>query len=289
MIDSTETTMGTLVEDAPAPGAPRHRGRFSGRGADESSWEDFRFDPSFSSVTTPKRQLVLAGVGESALGRPEWAPIQVDLFDTIDEVDRASYRVAKRVFDLIVAGLALALLSPLMLLTAIAIKLTDGGSIFYTSTRVGYRGREFACFKFRSMVENADDLKSDLQQQNHHGDSRTFKMARDPRLTAIGWYLRKFSIDELPQLLNVLRGDMSLVGPRPPVPSEVAQYSLDDMRRLEVQPGLTCIWQVSGRSDIPFPEQLRMDLEYIQRRSMWTDVVLLLRTIPAVLSARGAY
>src|SRR5690606_7149940 len=106
---------------------------------------------------------------------------------------------------------------------------------------------------------------------------------------SIGWYLRKFSIDELPQLLNVMRGDMSLVGPRPPVPSEVAQYSLDDMRRLEVQPGLTCIWQVSGRSDIPFPEQLKMDLEYIEQRSMWTDVVLLFRTIPAVLSARGAY
>lgn len=235
------------------------------------------------------QRFALASDGEALVGGAEWTAISADLSDTLEEVERSTYLLAKRVLDLVVASVALLLLSPLMLVTAAIIKLTDGGSVFYTSTRVGYRGREFDCFKFRSMVENADDLKDEFLDQSHHGDSRTFKIARDPRLTAIGWFIRKFSIDELPQLLNVLRGDMSLVGPRPPVPREVAQYSLDDMRRLEVQPGLTCIWQVSGRSNLPFPEQLKMDLKYIETRCLWTDVVLLCRTVPAVLSTRGAY
>src|SRR5262249_49914706 len=143
--------------------------------------------------------------------------------------------------------------------------------------------REFTFPKFRSMVINAEQLKAGLLARNDHGDSITFKMKRDPRITWIGRIMRKFSIDELPQLWCVVRGTMSLVGPRPPLPSEVARYSLADRRRLDVTPGLTCIWQVNGRGDIPFDRQVELDIQYIESRSFWLDVCLLLRTIPVVL------
>jgi len=203
--------------------------------------------------------------------------------------EKARYSTAKRAFDVIVTASALLVLSPLFIAIALVIRLTSRGPAIYKHTRVGLRGQEFTCFKFRSMSINADRLKDELREQNQHEDSRTFKMAHDPRVTPIGRILRKSSFDELPQLFNVLLGDMSLVGPRPPVPSEVEQYSWDDLRRLEVKPGLTCIWQVSGRSNIPFPKQLQMDIEYIERQSLLFDMQLLLRTVPAVLSAKGAY
>jgi lipopolysaccharide/colanic/teichoic acid biosynthesis glycosyltransferase len=139
------------------------------------------------------------------------------------------------------------------------------------------------------MIVDAANYQADLEGWNSHDDSRTFKIPNDPRVTWIGRLMRRSSVDELPQLFNVLLGHMSLVGPRPPVPGEVAQYTPDDMRRLEVKPGLTCLWQISGRSRLPFPEQLRLDLQYVERRSFWLDFKLLVRTIPAVLSADGAY
>jgi len=199
------------------------------------------------------------------------------------------YLAAKRVTDIIGSLIGLALISPLVAVVAILTKLSDGGPVFYPHTRVGKWGREFRCLKFRTMVVNADHIKPEIAHLNTHEDHRTFKVPDDPRVTRIGRWLRRTSIDEAPQLWNVLRGEMSLVGPRPPVPLEVERYNLDDMQRLMVKPGLTCIWQVSGRSRLPFPKQLEMDLDYIENRGFWVDLKLILRTLPAVLSADGAY
>ncbi len=197
--------------------------------------------------------------------------------------------VVKRLLDLALCGPAMLLLSPFFALVALLIKLQDGGPVFYKSTRIGKGGVPFEFLKFRTMVVNAEAVKSALLAQNIHGAGITFKIKRDPRITWVGAFLRRFSIDELPQLWNVLRGDMSLVGPRPAVPSEVVQYTDSDMERLKVIPGITCIWQVSGRSEIPFERQVEMDREYIRTQSLWMDLSLLLRTIPAVLHGKGAY
>lgn len=201
----------------------------------------------------------------------------------------AAYEVFKRAIDLIVAGAALILLSPVMACAAVLIKLTDFGPILFVQTRVGEGERRFKCYKFRSMIVEAETLRESLMANNQHDDNRTFKMSSDPRITRIGRILRKTSIDELPQLWNVILGDMSLVGPRPPMPEEVNRYSKADRRRLQVRPGITCIWQVSGRGDLPFREQLRLDVEYIEKRNLALDLKLLLLTIPAVISGRGAY
>lgn len=196
----------------------------------------------------------------------------------------------KRLVDVLVSALGLIVLSPLFLAVALSIKATDRGPVLFWQKRVGKWGREFDFPKFRSMILNAEAVKAELQASNQHGStSHTFKMKRDPRVTWIGRILRKLSIDELPQLWCVLYGDMSLVGPRPPLPSEVARYSLSDRRRLDVQPGLTCIWQVSGRGDLPFAKQLELDVAYIESDDPWKDLKLLVRTIPAVLTGRGAY
>ncbi len=194
----------------------------------------------------------------------------------------------KRCIDIAASGILLLALAPLLAMVALAVKST-GGPILFWQPRVGLWGREFPFPKFRSMVINAEQLKASLMQQNQHGSGVTFKMKRDPRITWIGRIIRKFSIDELPQLWCVLKGDMSLVGPRPPVPAEVARYSLADRRRLDVKPGLTCIWQVSGRSDIPFDKQVKLDVDYINSHSLALDLALLLRTVPAILTGRGAY
>ncbi len=195
----------------------------------------------------------------------------------------------KRMMDIVIGGGALILLSPLMLLIAAMIKISDGGSVFYLSDRVGKWGQEFKFIKFRTMVVNADALKKNLESSTPDQAEVRFKMKQDPRITAIGGVLRKTSLDELPQLWHVVTGEMSLVGPRPPLPSEVAKYTLKERRRLDVKPGLTCIWQVSGRSDVPFPQQVKLDLEYIESQSFGLDLWLLLKTIPAVLFGRGAY
>jgi lipopolysaccharide/colanic/teichoic acid biosynthesis glycosyltransferase len=198
-------------------------------------------------------------------------------------------KVLKRLIDSLVSVVMLIALSPLFAAVAIMIKATDGGPVLFWQVRVGKWGREFPFPKFRSMVTNAEKLKDDLLGQSQHADAKTFKMKKDPRITWIGRIIRKLSIDELPQLWCVLRGDMSLVGPRPPVPREVALYSLSDRRRLDVTPGLTCIWQVSGRGDIPFPQQVELDVEYIHSHSFITDLKILLKTVPAVLFGKGAY
>ncbi len=198
-------------------------------------------------------------------------------------------RLLKRAVDVSASGLGILVLSPLFLLVALAIKATDRGPVLFWQSRVGQWGREFPFPKFRSMVVNAEALKDQLLQQNQHGESVTFKMKKDPRITWIGRLIRRTSIDELPQLWCILRGDMSLVGPRPPVPREVAVYTLKDRRRLDVIPGLTCIWQVEGRGDVPFDQQVEMDLAYIESQSLWFDIKLLLKTVPAVLTGKGAY
>lgn len=199
-------------------------------------------------------------------------------------------KILKRALDIILSSVALVLLSPLFLALIILIRLQDGGPAFFWQTRVSLWGKEFRFPKFRSMVMDAEQQKLKLAKDNQHGnDGITFKMKRDPRVTVIGGFMRKLSLDELPQLWCVLRGEMSLVGPRPPVPSEVARYSVSDRRRLEVKPGLTCIWQVSGRSELPFEQQVRLDAQYIDSHSFWLDLYLLLKTIPAILTGRGAY
>jgi lipopolysaccharide/colanic/teichoic acid biosynthesis glycosyltransferase len=204
-------------------------------------------------------------------------------------LDSALYRVAKRATDILGSFLALVVLSPLIAVIAVLIKVSDGGPVFYPHIRVGKWGREFRCLKYRTMVVDADHLKPEIAHLNTHDDNRTFKVPDDPRVTRIGRLLRRTSLDEVPQLWNVLWGSMSIVGPRPPVVEEVERYNLDDMQRLMVKPGLTCIWQVSGRSRLPFPRQLEMDLAYIQNRSYLLDLKLMLKTLPAVFSADGAY
>jgi len=200
----------------------------------------------------------------------------------------ASAHVLKRALDILGGGLGLLAFSPIFAAAALAIKVEDRGPIFFSQPRVGRHGREFRMWKFRSMVVGADKLKDALKDQNEAADV-TFKIRRDPRITKVGRIIRKLSIDELPQFYNVFRGDMSLVGPRPPVPREVAQYTLDDRARLEVKPGITCLWQIGGRADLDFRQQVALDKQYIESQSFWSDIKILLLTVPAVLSGRGAY
>jgi exopolysaccharide biosynthesis polyprenyl glycosylphosphotransferase len=199
-----------------------------------------------------------------------------------------SSRFFKRIFDLLVGGSMLVLSAPVWVAFFVAIRLDSPGPVFFKQTRVGRRGRLFLLYKFRTMYVDAERRKAELSAKNETGGV-IFKMKDDPRITRVGKLLRRSSLDELPQLLNVLKGDMSIVGPRPPVPSEVVQYTPAERRRLDAEPGLTCIWQVSGRSNIPFEGQVRLDVQYIETRSFWRDVWILLKTVPAVLLGRGAY
>ena len=194
----------------------------------------------------------------------------------------------KRAVDLLLSSIALVLLSPLFLLIAAFIKLEDRGPVFFKQIRVGQFGREFRMFKFRSMCLDAEQRLKDLLAKNQHKQGVTFKLKNDPRITRVGRILRKFSLDELPQFYNVFKGDMSLVGPRPPVPREVALYSQADRRRLAVKPGITCIWQVSGRAEIDFQGQVQLDVKYIESQRLATDLRILVKTVPAVISGKGA-
>ncbi len=196
-------------------------------------------------------------------------------------------RAMKRLIDIVVSGTALALLSPLLLGVAFLVKVTSRGPLLFRQVRVGQHGRQFHMLKFRSMVVNAEELKARLLAQNEQ-QGPVFKMKSDPRITAIGRFIRKYSIDELPQLLNVLRGEMSLVGPRPPIPAEVAKYEAWQRRRLSVRPGLTCVWQVSGRNEISFEEWMYLDMQYIDHWSLQRDLELIAKTVPVVLTGRGA-
>lgn len=199
------------------------------------------------------------------------------------------YRTLRRAMDIIVSLILIVSSLPLAILVALAIKLSDGGSVLFWQKRVGLRGRAFAFPKFRSMVPDADRIIVAIADRNHHGNSITFKMKRDPRVTWIGRILRRFSIDELPQVWCVLVGDMSLVGPRPALQAEVSKYELAQRRRLEVKPGLTCSWQVNGRADLPFSRQFELDVDYIENQALLLDLKLLIMTVPAVISGRGAY
>lgn len=204
-----------------------------------------------------------------------------------DVKQKPVYDFFKRAIDIICSVIALVVLSGLFALVALLIKLEDGGNVVYSQTRVGKNGKFFRMYKFRSMYMNAEKMKKELLAQNE-SDGPAFKMENDPRITKIGAFIRKFSIDELPQLINILKGDMSIVGPRPPLGYEVMQYDEFAMRRLCVKPGLTCYWQCSGRSNIMFDEWMRLDNKYIEDRSMWTDIKMIFKTIPAVFKSKGA-
>ena len=193
----------------------------------------------------------------------------------------------KRLVDIVCSAFALVALSPLLLFVALVIRLESRGPVLFKQQRVGLHGASFNLLKFRSMVPNADALKDKLLAQNEQ-TGPVFKMKHDPRITRIGRVIRKFSIDELPQLVNILRGDMTIVGPRPAVPREVAQYKLWQRRRLSVRPGLTCYWQVSGRNEIGFEEWMQLDLRYVDNWSLKVDVELILKTFPVVVFGRGA-
>jgi exopolysaccharide biosynthesis polyprenyl glycosylphosphotransferase len=194
----------------------------------------------------------------------------------------------KSIFDRVVGCLLLLGVSPILLVTALLVKLTSRGPVLFRQTRVGRGGEQFKMLKFRTMVADAEARKAELHALNE-GNGILFKMRDDPRITKVGKYLRRFSIDELPQLLNVLRGDMSLVGPRPPLPAEVALYAIDDARRMLVKPGLTGLWQVSGRSDLTWEESMRLDLRYADNWSIALDLLILWKTARAVLGSDGAY
>lgn len=213
--------------------------------------------------------------------------IKEKIIITPKELHKPVYEFVKRIFDVVCSLIALVILSPVFLVTAIAVK-TDGGKVFYSQKRAGKDNVPFNMYKFRSMCPNADNMKEELMRFNEM-DGPVFKMKNDPRITKVGKFIRKYSIDELPQLVNILKGDMSIVGPRPPLLSEVEQYSSYQMQRLLVKPGLTCFWQAYGRSALSFEDWMDMDMKYIQRRSFMLDIELIIKTIVAVIFKRGAY
>jgi exopolysaccharide biosynthesis polyprenyl glycosylphosphotransferase len=192
----------------------------------------------------------------------------------------------KRALDIVLASFALLVTSPVMLAIAVAVRMDSKGPIFYGAERIGRKGRTFCCYKFRTMVQNADKLKADLEHMNER-DGILFKIANDPRITRVGAVLRKYSLDELPQFYNVLRGDMSLVGPRPPMAAEVEQYDLAHLRRLDVLPGITGLWQVEARQDPSFDSYISLDTAYVENWSLWLDLKILARTVHVVLSGTG--
>lgn len=201
---------------------------------------------------------------------------------------RVFYHFFKRTFDIVASGLALVILSPLFAYLAYKVHKEDGGSAFYSQERIGKNGKPFTMYKFRSMVVDADKHLKELEEQNEI-DGAMFKMKNDPRVTKIGHTIRKYSLDELPQLWNVLIGDMSLVGPRPPLPSEVEEYSDYDMQRLEVTPGCTGLWQVTDRNDANFDEMVELDIEYINNSGLLYDLGIIFKTIGVMIHPNGAY
>lgn len=201
---------------------------------------------------------------------------------------RLVYHTVKRGFDILASGVALVLLSPLFGVLTVKIKKEDGGPAFYSQTRIGKNGKPFKMWKFRSMVVNADQMIDQLEDQNEINGAM-FKIKDDPRITKIGHIIRKYSLDELPQLWNVLIGDMSLVGPRPPLPSEVEEYTDYDKQRLLVMPGCTGLWQVTKRNEADFDEMVWLDIVYINHSGLWEDLKLIIKTIGVVIHPNGAY
>lgn len=198
------------------------------------------------------------------------------------------YEVIKRLIDVVCSFLGVLVLSPLFIIIAIIIKTTSKGPAFFSQKRVGKNGKEFDMYKFRSMVVNAEELKEKLAAQNEMSGPM-FKMKDDPRVTKVGKFIRKTSIDELPQLWNVIKGDMSLVGPRPSLPKEVAQFEDWMHKRLEVKPGLTCYWQVSGRNNIDFEDWMKLDIKYVEEKSTWVDIKLIFKTVGVLLGDKNAH
>lgn len=205
----------------------------------------------------------------------------------IKRKENTLYEVSKRVLDIIFSVLGLVILSPLLLIVAILIKLESKGPIVFSQRRIGLNGKEFEMYKFRSMVENAEKLKEKLANQNEMSGPM-FKMKDDPRVTKVGKFIRKTSIDELPQLLNVLRGEMSLVGPRPSLPREVEKFETWMLKRLDVKPGLTCYWQVSGRNNIDFYDWMKLDIQYVNERNFWLDIKLIFKTAFVLFGDKNA-
>jgi lipopolysaccharide/colanic/teichoic acid biosynthesis glycosyltransferase len=213
----------------------------------------------------------------------------LDESDELPQVrDSFGYRFLKRGFDILASLGGLTLLLPLFPFIVLLIKLETSGPIFFQQERVGFEGRLFGCYKFRSMAVDAEAQKSKLAHLNE-ATGAAFKIKNDPRITGVGSFLRRSSLDEFPQLFNILKGDMSVIGPRPQIPSEVADYTAEQAQRLLVRPGLTCLWQVSGRSHLDFSEWMELDREYVQKRSLFFDLKILARTLPAVIDRRGAY
>jgi exopolysaccharide biosynthesis polyprenyl glycosylphosphotransferase len=195
-------------------------------------------------------------------------------------------RLSKRAFDLLSSAFALIALAPLFIFVALAIKLTSKGPVFFKQNRVGKHGHDFGMYKFRSMVTNAEEIRKNLEYLNEQSGP-VFKIKNDPRITPVGRFIRKYSIDELPQLFNILVGDMSVVGPRPALPSEVDRYDNWHLNRLSVPPGLTCVWQVSGRNSVPFEKWMEMDAHYVKNWSFSYDMLLIVKTLPVVFFGRG--
>ncbi|MBU7462583.1 sugar transferase [Lactiplantibacillus pentosus] len=211
------------------------------------------------------------------------------IIDPIVQRERYGYRLIKRLFDVCASFTALVLLSPMFLVVAIAIKAEDSqGKVFYSQIRVGKGGKRFKMYKFRSMVSNADELLKTLISENDV-DGAMFKMKLDPRVTKVGSFIRKYSIDELPQLVNVLKGNMSLVGPRPPLEREIKEYTDYDKQRLYVKPGCTGLWQATVRNSVGFDEMVRLDLIYVQKRSLKFDLWIIFRTVKIMFRPNGAY
>ena len=198
------------------------------------------------------------------------------------------YEIFKRIIDIIGAGLGLILLSPIIAIVACAVKVTSKGPVFFSQKRVGKNGELFEMYKFRSMVVNAEELKENLEEQNEMSGPM-FKIKDDPRITKVGKFIRKTSIDELPQLWNVLKGDMSLVGPRPSLPKEVEQFDNWMFKRLSVRPGLTCYWQVSGRNNIDFEDWMKLDCRYVDERNLWIDIKLIFKTVFVLFGDKNAH
>ena len=198
------------------------------------------------------------------------------------------YEVIKRTIDIVCSFVGILVLSPLFIIIAIIIKFTSKGPVFFSQKRVGRNGKEFDMYKFRSMVVNAEELKEKLAAQNEMSGPM-FKMKDDPRVTKVGKFIRKTSLDELPQLWNVLKGDMSLVGPRPSLPKEVEQFDSWMFKRLTLRPGITCYWQVSGRNNIDFEDWMKLDVKYVEERNLWIDIKLIFKTVGVLFGDKNAH
>ena len=226
-------------------------------------------------VTTRAGRVLDAGVSTAA-------PVPIEIRQS------SMYDLGKRIFDLAAGSLILLLLLPIIPLIAIMIKLDSPGPVFFKQERVGKNGRVFKFFKFRSMYREAERRRGEVESLNEQ-EGPVFKARLDPRVTVVGGFLRRSSLDEIPQIFNVLRGEMSIVGPRPHLPAEVKKYQPWHRKRLEVTPGITCLWQISGRSHVNFNEWMRLDVEYLRLRSFKTDLAIFLKTVPAVIARKGAY